>query len=226
MQRYNVFNQIHKALRALLYDTALSLQQAWLADPAEAAVALGKVETVLGFFDGHAHHEDHFILPAVEAYNKQLVDEFEKEHVTDLALSNRLRSLLNIYRHAVSGEEKLEAGSAITKAFVEFMIFNLQHMAKEEILLNQVLWEHYTDQQIIAIQEKLVATIPPQEMMLSSKWMFRGINNMEAIHWLKAIRSNAPEFVFQSLVQLGEKELPSERWNRIWNNINQPALVA
>jgi len=226
MQRYNVFNQIHKALRAFLYDTALGLQQAWLADASEAEPVLEKVETVLAFFDGHAHHEDHFILPAVEAYNKQLVDEFEKEHVTDLALSNRLRSLLHIYRSAVSGEEKLEAGSAISKAFVEFMVFNLQHMAKEEVLLNQVLWAHYTDQQILEIQERLVATIPPQEMAMSAKWMLRGINVVEASNWLKGIRGSAPEFVFQSLVQMGEKEVPAERWSKIWNNINQQALVA
>jgi hypothetical protein len=226
MQRYNVFNQIHKGLRAFLYDTALSIQQTWFADAAGATPVLEKIETVLQFFDGHAHHEDHFILPAVEQYNKALVDEFEKEHVMDLALSNRLRSLLNIYRHAVSGEEKLEAGSAISKAFVEFMIFNLQHMAKEEILLNQALWQHYTDQQILGIQQRLLDTIPPQEMALSGKWMFRGINDMEATYWLTGVRNTAPEFVFQSLAQLGAKELPADRWSKIWNTINQNAMVA
>lgn len=226
MQRYNSFNQIHKALRALLYDTALHLQQTWFADANAAEPALQKIEIVLNSFDSHAHHEDHFILPAVELYNKELVDEFEKEHVTDLALSNRLRHLLNIYRYAVSGEEKLEAGSAISKAFVEFMVFNLQHMAKEEILINQVLWEHYTDQQIMDIQQKLVATIPPQELAVASKWMFRGINDMEAVYWLMGVRATAPPVVFQSLVQTGEKELPAERWNRIWSQVNRDAMVA
>lgn len=226
MQRYNVFKQIHKALRACLYDTALALQQAHFADPAEAGSALNKLEFILDFFDSHAHHEDHFILPAIEAYDKALVEKFEKEHVTDLMLTNRLRNLVNIYQHTVSSEEKMEAGSAISKAYVEFMVFNLEHMAKEELVLNQVLWEHYTDLQIISIQKALVATIPADKMAASSKWMFRGISNQEAIGWLKDVKQNAPDFVFQSLVQLGEAELPAERWSKITAGLYETVAFA
>ncbi|MBC7903334.1 MAG: hemerythrin domain-containing protein [Gemmatimonadaceae bacterium] len=225
MQRYNVFGQIHKGLRAFMYDTALSLQQTWFADSSAGGAALAKVDSVLAHFDAHAHHEDHFILPAIARFEKALVEEFEKEHVTDLELSNRLRSLLNIYYHCVSGEEKKEIGSAICKSFVEFMVFNLEHMAKEEILLNRTLWKHYTDDEIMEIQQRLVATIPPQEMAEGAKWMFRGINNSEAIHWLKGVKEEAPEFVFQSLLDIAEREMPAERWNLIMDAVCEGAIT-
>ncbi len=225
MQRYNTFRQIHKALRACLYDTALTLQQTSFADSFEAEPALEKVNDVLDFFDSHARHEDQFILPAIEQYDRELIHEFEQEHVTDLALSNRLRSLMNIYRHAVSTEERLEMGSAISKAFVEFMIFNLGHMADEELHLNQVLWANYSDLQIIDIQRALVATISREEMFFSSRWMFRGISNQEAVVWLKDIRQHAPDFVFQSMLGLGEKELPAHRWEKITEAIMEDKVT-
>ena len=40
MSRFNIFNQIHKALRAMLYDTSLTLQQTYFGDAEEAETAL------------------------------------------------------------------------------------------------------------------------------------------------------------------------------------------
>ena len=211
MQRYNSFNMIHKALRALLYDTALTIQQTYFADYEEADTAIEKLEMVLYAFEQHAHHEDNNILPLIEVYEHELVEEFEKEHLKDMELGNRLKHLVNIILAAEKDEEKIICGSAISKSFVEFMVFNLEHMAKEEILINQALWKHYTDEQLILANQKLVASIPREEKAFSSKWMMRGINNVEAINWLKDIKESAPDFVFQSVFSLTETELPEYR---------------
>ena len=215
MQRYNPFNLIHKALRAMLYDAALTVQQTNFAEEGEAITALEKIEDVLFLFENHAHHEDSFVLPAVEVYEPKLVKEFEEEHEEDLRLSNRMKNLLIIYRNTYFTEEKIVCGSAISKSFVEFMVFNLEHMAKEEMVLTQALWEHYTDEQILSLNQKIVASIPQEEMAIASKWMLRGINNNEAINWLKTIKQNAPEFVINSLMSIAEKELPAHRFNII-----------
>src|SRR5262245_24893808 len=144
MERYNSFNLMHKALRAMFYDTALTIQQTCFDEPADTEVAFEKLENMLFLFERHTYYEDSFILPAIAAYEPELVDRFEKEHVTDFMLSNRLKNLLNIYRNVNFSEERIAAGSAISKSFVEFMVFNLEHMAKEEVLLNKALWKHYT----------------------------------------------------------------------------------
>ena len=211
MQRFNPFNMIHKALRALLYDTALTLQQTYFADSAEAEAALQKVEMALHQFEQHAHHEDTFILPAITYYNPWLANEFEKEHVEDGNLSNKLKHLLNIFRATTLAEEKEIAGSAIYKAFTEFLVFNLQHMAKEEIVLNQALWQHYTDAELIQLNQTIVANILPEEKAVSAKWMMRGINKNEAINWLKMTKANAPEPEFWNLYSLTKRKLPVYR---------------
>lgn len=208
MQRVNPFNMIHKALRALLYDTALSLQQTYFADSNESEVALAKIEAVIHQFEQHAYHEDTYVFPAVKAYNPQLAEAFESEHEEDHALGEKLKHLLNIFRACSNAEEKIICGSAITQAFREFMIFNLEHMAKEEVDINKVLWEQYSDEQILQLNAKIVANIPEAEKAFTSKWMMRGVNKAEAIEWLKSIKRMAPPFVFQALYGLTETELP------------------
>ena len=226
MNRYNPFNLIHKALRAMLYDAGLTLQQTYFANTDEAEIALGKVEEVLFMFENHAHHEDTMVLPEVERYEPHLVEEFEKEHEEDMRLSSRMKNLLNIYRNIYFTEERIVCGSAIVKSFVEFMVFNLEHMAKEEVLINGALWKHYTDEQLMELSEKIAASIPPQEAAVAFKWMLRGINNSEAADWLRSVKQGAPVHIFQNLMSLAERELSTERFNMIQKSLKEEAVLA
>jgi hypothetical protein len=208
MQRYNSFKMIHKALRAMMYDTALTLQQTHFADVEEAEIALTKVESVINEFEQHAHHEDTFVLPAIESFEPDLVGEFEKEHVEDIEIGNRLQTLVVIYRSLQSSEERINCGSCINKSFRDFMVFNIEHMSKEEIEINRVLWENYTDQELLGLNGRITASIPPEKKITATKWMLRSINKQEAIDWLKTVKQTSPSFVFDNLYQLTETELP------------------
>src|SRR3982751_1039922 len=123
MQRYNIFYQIHKGLRQMLYHTASQLLQTDFTQPEETNELIPQIHEVLDLFDGHAHTEDNFVLPSVERAEPSAANLFEEEHVQDHALGNRLRALLNMFHHTVSSEEKNELGSAIRVAFTEFLVF-------------------------------------------------------------------------------------------------------
>lgn len=211
MQRFNSFNMIHKALRALLYDTALTIQQTYFGDGQEAKDALRQIDTVVSLFEQHARHEDSFVLPLVAAYEPALVDEFEKEHVEDHFIGEQLHHLVSIFKAAGSEEERVVAGSGLAKAFMDFMIFNLRHMAKEESLLNPVLWTYYSDEQLLEMSARIAASVPPSQKAITAKWMMRGISNREAIQWLKAVKGSGPEYEFQALWALADSELPVHR---------------
>jgi hypothetical protein len=224
--RFNIFNQIHKALRALLYDTALRLQQTNFANPEEAEPVLERVKEVLAVFDKHAEHEDHFVLPAIQVYEPSLVDTFEQEHVADHALAEKLRSLLTTFEKAETINARLEAGQAVLHSFIAFMAFNLEHMAKEETILNSRLWRYYSDPEIIAINQRIVAAIPAEEMNFTAAWMMKGMSNAEITAWLKNVQKNAPEFVFNSLFGIAEKELSNQRFRKILEDLTEGAMVA
>lgn len=225
MARYNVFYLIHKGLRAMLYDAALTLQQTDFLNLTEAAIALEKVDDVLHAFDGHAAHEDCFIIPLVEVFEPETAALFEQEHVEDHRLSNVLKNLLAIYENVYFSEERTVCGSAISKAFVEFMVFNLGHMAKEEEVLNIALWKHYTDEQIVAKHRQLLAAVPPEEMRAASKWMMRGINNADITGWLRNVKHTAPGFIYKDLLEIAADELSELRFSIVQDALEDKAMV-
>ncbi|MGC4100736.1 hemerythrin domain-containing protein [Ferruginibacter sp.] len=226
MNRYNIFGEIHKGLRALLYETALLLQQTDFTNTEEAENALERVALVADLFDKHAHTEDTMIFNTIEQAEPSLVTAFEKEHEEDHALGQQLRGLLTAFVHSVSSADKHAVGAAISQSFVHFMIFNLQHMAKEEDIINKALWKHYTDIELHGMTQKIVASIPPQKMAVYSRWMMRGLSNNEITGWLKEVKNNAPDFVFQSLMQLAGQELHPQRWQTVQETITEGAMLA
>lgn len=213
--RYNSFNQIHKGLRAVLYETALSMQQTDLSNAGMAVPVLEQIEEILVLFETHAHSEDHHFNEPLEQTNPEVASMFEKEHEEDHRLANVLGNLIASYRAAVSSEERAQQGKLLFYAFNEFIAFNLYHMNKEEIELNGTLWKQYSDQEIKSIEQKIVQNTPPQKMSRYAKWMIRGISDQEIIHWLGEVRDSAPAPVFQMLIGIAEKELTSERYEGI-----------
>jgi hypothetical protein len=226
MNRYNIFHPIHKGLREILYNTASLLQQTDFCHEEEAVIAVNQVHDVMFLFDKHAHTEDNFILPAIETFEPTVATLFEEEHIQDHELSNRMRTLLHIFSHCTLPTEQQNAASAIRYAFTEFMIFNLQHMAKEETKLNALLWEYFSDDHLKNITQQIVAQVPPDAMAKYSQWMMKAMNNPEITGWLKEIKNSTPEFVFNSMMELAEKELPAGRWHTIRENMTEGAMLA
>ena len=214
-ERYNSFNLIHKGLRALLFETGITLMRTDFTDPVEGGKAIQAVQTAADLFNDHALHEDTHILPAVARYDPSLQQEFEEEHEEDEELANKLSSLCMQYNRALAAERRADLGKQILYTFYEFTAFNLYHMNKEEKKLNAALWENYSDQDIQRIQQKILASISPEMMALDGKWMMRGINDAEAKGWLTQVRHTAPDTVFRKLLAVGEKELGDIRWNRV-----------
>jgi hemerythrin-like domain-containing protein len=226
MQRYNLFYMIHKGLREMLYSTASRLQQIDFTEADEAEPVLAEIQQVLNLFDKHADSEDNFILTAIEAYEPSVVTLFENEHVQDHILGNKLCSLLSMFDNLTTDTERKELGNAIRIAFTEFLVFNLKHMAKEENVLNNLLWRYYTDEELHGITQKIIAQIPPDKMQQYSNWMMRALSNNEIIGWLKDIKNNAPDFVFAGMMAIAENELSETRFQKVMSEITEGAMLA
>ncbi|MET0464219.1 MAG: hemerythrin domain-containing protein [Chitinophagaceae bacterium] len=214
MNRYNVFNTIHKGLRALMYDTAAMIQRTDFSVKG-AAETVSRVNWVMDIFDEHARHEDQFLLPLAFKNNETLAQEFEKEHEVDHRLSDELRSALKGWEKADTDTARITAGQAIFFAFNEFIAFNLYHMNKEENVLLLNLWTHYTDQDLLAAENAIVQSIDPATLMEESKWMMRSISNPEIIGWLSGIRHAAPPPVFEIYLSLAKQEVPADRFAEV-----------
>lgn len=214
-QRFNSFNLIHKGLRALLFETGTVIMRTDFSNEEEGRKAVELISDVTAMFNDHAANEDQHVLPAVARFDESLQEEFEEEHEEDEELANKLSWLCDAYVHALTTERKMEIGRDLLYIFYEFTAFNLYHMNKEEEKLNRALWANYTDEEIMAIQQKIVSSIPPAIMAVNAKWMLRGINDVEVKGWLGQVKATAPEPAFRALIAQAETELSAIRWEKL-----------
>jgi len=226
MQRYNIFNQIHKSLRVLLYDTATLVGRTDFDDPSQYEAINERLKEVMNSFDRHAAHEDSMILPLLQEYEPGVVAAFEDDHKIDHALIRKLEGSLIALDYAVLPEAKRQLGISLSHSFVEFMMFNLQHMAKEETILNNLLWRYYSDEELVTVNKKLVATIPAEELDYASIWMIKGLSNNEIIAWLRNVERNAAPHVFRPLFSIAEKELEQFRFRKILEGLTEGVMIA
>jgi Hemerythrin HHE cation binding domain len=223
--RLNLFNQVHKGLRALLYDTALSIQHTDFSQEAQAKATFRKVEKVLWLFEGHATIEDSKVFPLLNDVAPDVVDDFEQQHETDHKLGHNLQNTIVAYDFATTDTDRVHAGVHLQRAFDEFTAFNLQHMNREETTINELLWKHYSEEQLLALQHGIVSSIPPDKNEWYSRWMIKGINDPEMIGWLQKVQQTAPPPVFKGLCAMAEQELPAERWKAILDYMEQDVFI-
>ena len=226
MNRYNIFYQVHKGLRALLFETGIYLQQADFTREEEVAKVVEKAKEVAHVFDKHAHTEDSLVFPAIGAYEPSVVDAFKSEHQEDLKLAALLKNNLDVLIRADNDDDRTESGKSLNILFAEFTAFNLRHMAKEESVLNRLLWRYYSDEELIRLTQKIVSNQKPEDLARMNKWMLRGLNNNEIVMWLRNVKNNAPDFVFNALITLANQEMGERRWGLVQEQLTEGLLLA
>ena len=224
--RFNPFGQVHKGLRALLYDTSLQLQQTNFAVEEEVHAAVERVKLVSRLFEHHAHVEDSQVFPLIREHAPEVVEDFEAQHQTDHALAAGLEKCLHYFTETNSPEQNRFAGNELLQSFHAFLAFNVEHMKKEETIVNEVLWRYYTDQQLLQRVQEISASIPPEENRHFVFWMLRGMATHEIIDWYNAIKVSAPPPVFDFFCSLAGEALPAAQWNRVQEAMQEGAMLA
>jgi hypothetical protein len=99
-------------------------------------------------------------------------------------------------------------------------------MHVEETAHNAVLWAHYTDAELAAIHEALVASIPPEEMMLVARWMLPSVGAAERLGMLLDMRSKAPPPAFAAVLETIRPHLSAGDWSKLARGLALDAEVA
>lgn len=219
--RHNSFYLIHKALRVAMYETATQLQHADFTDTGSTAEIMEQVESLVSLFEGHANGEDHFYNEPLEAREPGIGKLFEKEHEEDHRLSQVLLQLVADWRDATTPGKRLEVGQLLFYAFNEFVAFNLYHMNKEELQLNEALWRNFSDEEILGIEQTLVSQIPPDKMMKYAHLLMRGLSLQDLVYWLTPIRLNAPSQVFEALLAVGREQIPARKYEALTEQLGR-----
>ncbi len=224
--RYNMYGFIHKALRGFMSDMLVRLGRMDVTDAAELDATLDELRDLMGFCLTHLDDENRFVHPALEAAQPGSAVRIATEHhhhQHDIELLLEKASGLQAHRDHPSMCEGL--ATELYRAFAIFVAGNLVHMDYEEREHNAVLWAHYTDAQLRAIEGELVASLPPAARMLGMRWMLPSISHLERTRLIVGMRAHAPAEAVGGVLALARARLTEADWHKL-DAALAPAAVA
>jgi hypothetical protein len=210
--RYDLYGPIHKAIRRFMNDTLQRLGALDVADDAAVAAALDQVDSLLAALRRHVKHENDFLHTAIEARQPGGARGTAEDHVEHLESLAALEAESAALRSAPSEQRDQRAG-LLYRHVALLVAENLQHMHIEETANNALLWAHYADVELMDIHDRLVATIPPAEMMSWLRWMAPSLAPAELTGMLGGMREKAPAEVFGGVLRVVRESVDTQRWS-------------
>ncbi|MYM63027.1 hemerythrin domain-containing protein [Pseudomaricurvus sp. HS19] len=213
-QRYDIYSLIHKGLRSCLTEALINLGRVDLSSEAELGTVLVQVGDLLEICRGHLHHENTFIHPAMEACEPGVAAGMYSHHDQHVVMIGQLQSLLAQLQQCAA-EARPQVAAQLYRKLAVFVADNLAHMHEEETDNNAVLWRHYSDEEIHAIEQRLVQSLSPGDNARYMRWMLTAMNHQERETLLTAMREQAPAPVYEGVLSLARSNLPLPEWDKL-----------
>ncbi|MES3002515.1 MAG: hemerythrin domain-containing protein [Pseudomonadota bacterium] len=212
--RVDMYAGIHKAIRAMMADTLLAMGRMDSSDELEVAQTTQRVLELLDFCASHLKHENEFVHSAIEARapgaSERIAHEHEEHEAHIATLSQSVAAL-----RATTAESRAAVAQNLYRSLSLFVAENFQHMYVEETAHNAVLWARYTDAELMEIHSRLVASIPPAEMMVVARWMLPFMNPVERLAVLSDMQGHAPPPAFQAVLDTVRPHLTGREWEKL-----------
>ena len=203
--RYNLFKESHKAIRSLLLDLVRKSGRTDFNDRDSLDMFRAEVRGAFALLESHACHEETFIASLIQAHAPELAGLIGGSHQDQERQSRHIiESLGAIDARSVDAAPR---GHSIVVWLSRFAGEILYHMADEEERLLPLLWRALTDEELIEVERRLVASVPPDETASFLSWMLPAVNTPERVAKLRNIRASSPPEVFSFVRDLSRTVL-------------------
>jgi hypothetical protein len=213
-RRYDIFSFTHKALRAYLSHVLLDVGRTDWRDAEDRTLMISAVRELLGVCHTHLEQENTFIHPAMEARKPGCTRFIVDEHVGQLFAIDVLFDLVDAVESAAI-PDTAAAGQRLYRELAVFVAENFEHMAFEESEHNRVLWQFYTDAEIMDIERRIAASVPPERTLILLTWMLPHLNPAERAEMMGNLRTVTPADSFQRVLGMLRGQLPTKDWGKL-----------
>jgi len=215
--RLDLYAPIHKALRLFMVDTLTRLGRMDLDCAAERAEALGQLDALLNQCLAHLRHENEFMHTALEARRPGASARLGGEHEAhEDAIAG-----LQAEAQALAQQPTPAAALHLYRRLSRFVAENLEHMLEEETRHNALLWELYSDAELEALHQRLLAAVPADEMLHTLRWMLPALSPAERAGLLGGM----PPPVRQVVLEHVQPHLDAPAWSKLCAAVGAPAVV-
>jgi hypothetical protein len=213
-RRFDIYHSIHTALRLRLCEALSHTGSTDPVDEPQVGATLERVHALLDLCGKHIAHEDEFLHPALEAARLGSSAPVRGEHRHHEESIADLRDLAGLVADT-RGPARHVALDRLYQALAVFVGENFLHMHEEETGHNAVLWGGYGDAQLHELHDRLVASIPPQEMMDTLAWFLPALHASERAQMLQGMRAGMPAPAFEAVLGLARQRLSAPEFAKL-----------
>jgi hemerythrin-like domain-containing protein len=207
--RHDIYAAIHKGLRAFMSHTLVRTGRLDVNDPAEVAEVSEELRALLTICRHHLDNENTFVHPAVAKLQPGPATGIAQEHVEHEVAIAELEAMVGALPNDPVALRRLYLALSV------FVAENFEHMQREETQMNAALWAVLTDDEILAIEQRIIASHQPHEMQLALRWMLPHLSPDERSAMLGGMRANAPAEVFDGVLGLIRPLLGGRDWRKL-----------
>src|SRR5512138_3359991 len=190
-QRYNIFKRTHKGLRSMLFDAGARIQQTDFTKTKQADAVIEVAKQTTRSFLYHLSKEDNILYHSVILYAPYIIAMIEQTNAKDEKLAKAVDQVIEGYKNLETKNELDSFGLQLQAVFFEFTAAVLQHMNKEETVVNELLWSNYTDKQLVALEVEMLKQSTPEACTWYTGKILKELSNTEILVWINGIAEHA-----------------------------------
>lgn len=198
--RYNFYYIIHKGLRLGHCRLLAMISATDFTDAAAAAKTISAVRDFLVLARSHLEGENREIHTALEARAPGASTHAADDHEDHERSFDELEILLRAIETAPQTARDA-AGRTLYHRYALFAADDYEHMNAEETGLLRALHETFTDEELLDIEHRIVAAIPPAKMAAYLMLMMPALSHGERVGMLKKMRQGMAAAVFEGIVE-------------------------
>lgn len=202
--RYNFYHAIHKALRLGHCRILPALGSLDYRDRARTESLMADLRNLMAVGRGHLEGENREIHAALEERRPGASAHATDDHEDHESSFAEIDALIGAVEQAAITEREL-AGRRLYRRYAAFVAHDLEHMDGEETELLSALHEAFTDDELKAMESRIVSAIPPQKMAAVMMLMAPALNHGERVDLLAKLQKAMPETAFNGLLSTAIK---------------------
>jgi hypothetical protein len=210
--RIELYRLPHKALRLCLTNVLVKMGRASFDEPTDVDAILADLALALWACDDHIAHEDTHVRPALAERASSTLATLDAEHTEHARQVAELRAIATSLRDSETAEDKTALGATLYLHFSVFVAETLAHMAYEERVVQTLLDRLFSTEELEAIHQAILASIPPQQMIASLRLFVPAINPAERAELLGGVKAGAPPQAFAAVLQEVRPLISVEDW--------------
>lgn len=215
--RMNIYGFPHKGLRLALSKLALLSGSTDYTDSDCLSTLKGLTSEIVDLLHLHVHSEESVVLPALEEkVSGSTATNLEEHKVLENEISEFVKQLESI----TVGSSPV-SGAKFYESIFKFYSNYINHMAMEEKDVNCLIWENFTDEEIMSWHEKIMSTLTPNQISTWIKYIVPALNPFERTIILSGFKANAPLEFFDSIIGMLKEYMTEMEHSQMVKNLAQ-----